>query len=330
MGSVQLADKTWALIIHGGAGIQLSDPNRTDVLRTLEEIVEDTCPLLERGGSAIDATERAVYLMEESGRFNAGRGACLTSDGKAELDAGICNGVDLSTGSVAGMTEYAHPIAVARFIMEETNMVEMHGDRALELMELYREVRREALVTPPKLQRQAKLLGELVANGGYVGKHHPKELRIMMEHPEYRRTPRIGTVGAVAVDSRGETSAASSTGGYWLKMPGRIGDTPAYGAGFYADRNGAATTTGVGEFAVRLLISRSVVERMKGKTAQHSVMATFREVERRFGKDNLGVVSVDRRGGVGVHHNTEGMGHAFKTGHDRKTTVRISVRQDDV
>jgi len=256
-----LADKTWALAIHGGAGIRLADPNRTDILRTLEEIVEDTCPLLEGGGSAVDATERAVYLMEESGRFNAGRGACLTSEGKAELDAGICNGIDLSTGSVAGMTEYAHPIAVARFIMEETTMVEMQGDRALELMGLYREVRREALVTPPKLQRRAKMLAELSASGGHLRKHHPKEMRILMDHPEYRRIPKIGTVGAVAVDSRGGTSAANSTGGYWLKMPGRIGDTPAYGAGFYADRNGAATTTG-GEYAVRLLISRSVVGRM--------------------------------------------------------------------
>ena len=170
-----------------------------------------------------------------------------------ELDAGICKDLDLSTGSVAGMTEYAHPITVARFIMEETNMVEMHGDRALKLMELYREVRRENLVTPPKLQRWAKMLAELGAGGGYLEKHHQKELRVLMEHPEYRRTPKIGTVGAVAVDSRGGTSAASSTGGYWLKMPGRIGDTPAYGAGFYADRNGAATATGVGEYAVRLL-----------------------------------------------------------------------------
>jgi beta-aspartyl-peptidase (threonine type) len=322
-----LADKTWALIIHGGAGIRLTDPNRTDVLQTLEQIVEDSCPLLEGGGSAVDATERAVYLMEESGLFNAGRGACLTSDGRVELDAGICKDLDLSTGSVAGMTEYAHPITVARFIMEETNMVEMHGDRALKLMELYREVRRENLVTPPKLQRWAKMLAELGAGGGYLEKHHQKELRVLMEHPEYRRTPKIGTVGAVAVDSRGGTSAASSTGGYWLKMPGRIGDTPAYGAGFYADRNGAATATGVGEYAVRLLISRSVAGRMKTGTAQHSVMAAFREFEGRFGKDNLGIIAVDRRGGVGVYHNTEGMGHAFKTGRDRKTTVRISVRQ---
>ena len=288
--------------------------------------MEETCPLLEGGGSAIDATERAVYLMEESGRFNAGRGACLTSDGKVELDAGICNGVDLSTGSVAGMTGYAHPISVARFIMEETNMVEMHGDRALELMELYRKVRREDLVTPPKLKRRAKMVGDLGTSGNYLEKHHQKELRILMEHPEYLRTPKMGTVGAVAVDSRGGTSVASSTGGYWLKMPGRIGDTPAYGAGFYADGNGAATATGVGEFAVRLLICRSVVEKMKTKTAQHSVMSAFSEVERRFGRETLGVVSVDRRGRVGAYHNTEGMGHAFKTGRDLKTTVRLSVR----
>jgi beta-aspartyl-peptidase (threonine type) len=112
-------------------------------------------------------------------------------------------------------------------------------------------------------------------------------------------------------------------------MPGRIGDTPAYGAGFYADSHGAATTTGVGEYAIRLLVSRLVVERMKRETAQRSVMGAFRVVERRFGKDNLGVISVDRRGGVGVHHNTEGMGHAFKTGRDKKTTVRVSVRQVD-
>ena len=316
----------WALVIHGGAGIRLADPNRSEILRTLKKTVEETSGLLRSGGSALDAVERAVNLMEDSGRFNAGRGACLTSDGRAELDAGICNGADRSTGAVAGMTGYAHPIEVARFVMEETNMVEMQGDRALELIGLFRSVKREELVTTPKLQRRAKLLEELGSPGNYVGKHHPKELRILLQHPKYRETPRIGTVGAVALDATGGTAAANSTGGYWLKMPGRIGDSAAYGAGFYADGNGAATTTGVGEYAVRLLLSKSVVDRMQTMSAQRSVMAAFREVERRFGGDNLGVICVDRRGRVGVHHNTEGMAHAFRTSRDRVTTVRISVR----
>ncbi len=124
----------WAIAIHGGAGRKLVSPKDQSILKELHRIVLETSGLLRKGASALDAAEHATYLLEDSGLFNAGRGSCLTAQGTPELEAGICRGEDFATGSVLRVTDYAHPIRLARFILEHTDMVSMHGDRALELM----------------------------------------------------------------------------------------------------------------------------------------------------------------------------------------------------
>jgi beta-aspartyl-peptidase (threonine type) len=317
----------FAIAIHGGAGLRRNEPNQVDMRNQLKQICDKAFSLLKQGGEALDAVERAVYLLEDSGLFNAGRGACLTSTGEAELDAGICDGKTVASGAVTGITNYAHPVKVARFIMENTDMVMMRGDAALRLMELFEKVEYTELVTHTKLERLRRELSFLEdrTKGGFVAKHFSKNTSLMLKHRKLRPASMIGTVGAVALDLRGNTAAAASTGGYWLKISGRIGDSPVLGAGFYADsKHGAAAATGVGEYTIRLALTREIVEHMNARvSAQQALNMGFQRLEKLFGSDNMGVIAVDKHGRVGVKFNTEGMGHAYATSNKPKVVAKL-------
>jgi beta-aspartyl-peptidase (threonine type) len=297
------------------------------ILGELTRITKETSSALRRGGSALDAVERAVCLMEDSGHFNAGLGSCLTSEGKAELEAGICRGSDQATGSVFRVTNYLHPISMARFVMEKTDMVAVHGDSALELMHPRGSKARSKLVTPKKLELWKALLSNVAKKDSHVGAFHPRTLRTILRSPAYRAVRKIGTVGAVALDESGELAAANSTGGFWLKLPGRIGDSPFYGAGFYASSQGAAVATGVGEHMIRTHFCRSVVENMSSMTAQQAVRSSYEDLEALLGGNNAGVVAVDRRARIGVWHNTLGMCHAFHSSRLKAPVARPWVTQ---
>src|SRR5579872_5026408 len=123
--------RKWAAVIDGGAGIRKNDPNENAIRKSLKEIMNDVISLLDKGNSAIDSAERAVYLMEDTGLFNAGKGAALAMDGTVGLDAGIIDGGSNASGAVTGVVDYRHPIHAARFIMDQTNMVLMHGPEAV-------------------------------------------------------------------------------------------------------------------------------------------------------------------------------------------------------
>lgn len=274
----------------------------------------------------MDAVEQAVYRMEDSGLFNAGLGACLTAEGTAELEAGICRGSDRATGSVLRVTQDPHPIQIARFILERTDLVSMHGDRALELMGPRGPGARKHIVTGAKLAQWRELLSKAAAPGSHFGKFHPHSLQTLLKSRAYREVRKIGTVGAVALDRSGELAAANSTGGFWLKLPGRIGDSPVYGAGYYASPRGAAASTGVGEHMVRTHFCRAIVEGMDPTTTpQRAVRSAFEELEGLLGGDNAGVVAVDRQARVGAWHNTAGMGHAYLTSRMTRPVVRASA-----
>jgi beta-aspartyl-peptidase (threonine type) len=317
--------KNWALVIHGGAGIKLTGDRGEQVLHELETIVNDASSILASGGSALDATERAVYLQEDCGIFNAGRGSCLTSEGKVELEAGICRGSDLATGAVFRVGDVVHPIAMARFILEKTDIVSMHGDRAIELVGRYQKLERENLATRKKKELWRKIMADARKEHSFMREFHPKTLKFILEASRYPNVKRMGTVGAVAVDSKGDTAAANSSGGHWLKLPGRIGDSPIFGAGFYANELGAAAATGVGEHMVRSLFCQTVVQGMASRGAQKAVMVAFKDLENRLGANNAGVVAVDRNYGVGVWHNTLGMCHAYLTSKMRAPVVRATA-----
>jgi beta-aspartyl-peptidase (threonine type) len=211
--------------------------------------------------------------MEDNPIFNAGKGSTLNLAGNVEADAGIMDGKTLRGAGVALLHHVKNPISLAKLVMEKTDHPLLAGETAERLGEAY---------------------GLPVAN-----------LRI----PERVRQDKRGfflrdTVGALALDQKGNLAAADSTGGVSLKLPGRIGDSPILGAGLYADnRLGAATATGVGEIAMRLVVSKSVCDAMLSLTAQRAASKTVKDVTRLAGR-GLGIVSLDRKGRYGIAHNT--------------------------
>jgi len=250
--------------------------------------------ILLTGGSALDAVQKAVEFLESDPTFNAGRGSVLNSRGEVELDAAIMSGSELKAGSVAGVSRMLHPVALAREILESSQHVMLSGEGALEF-----------------------------ARGRGIPFCDPEELIVERERERYLRARRIGalpesppseTVGAVACDGHGQVAVASSTGGTFLKLPGRIGDSPVIGAGLYADdRKGAAASTGHGEAILRIVMAYRAVEAMTtGIGPSEAAQQTIRTLESRTGGQG-GIIVVDPKGELGYAFNTPHMAHAYLT-----------------
>ncbi len=188
--------------------------------------------VLSDGGSAIDAVEAAVRVLEDDPCFNAGRGSTLNAEGLVELDAAIMDGANRRAGAVAGVRTTRAPISLARTLMERGPHVFLSYDGA------------------DRLAREAGL--EQVENGWFVTGERRRQLDELLAKGGFDSDVKYGTVGAVAVDWNGHVAAATSTGGLTAKQWGRIGDSPLIGAGTYADdRSAAVSATGSGEYFIR-------------------------------------------------------------------------------
>jgi beta-aspartyl-peptidase (threonine type) len=274
------------LVLHGGAG----RINRATLARcraVLRFALEDALALLHGGGSSLDAVTSAVVLLEDSGLFNAGRGASLNTDNVAELDASVMDGRGLRAGGVAAVTRIQNPVLAARAVMEKSRHVLLVGEGA---------------------------------------ERFSKKEKISFVKPNYflsAKKSRSGTVGAVALDRDGNLAAATSTGGYWGKLPGRVGDSPLIGAGTWADnRSCAVSCTGVGEFFIRTAAAHDVASRVLHgneslRRASNGVMKKISTL-----KGTGGLIALDRRGNVALPFNTEGMYRAWA---DRAGRVRVEV-----
>jgi beta-aspartyl-peptidase (threonine type) len=187
-----------------------------------------------KNGSAVDAVEAAVRYMEDSGEFNAGRGACLTAEGTVQLDAAIMEGEGRG-GAGVGLCECTHnPVSLTRFIMEKTDHALIAGEECARFARL-------AGIEIEKLQPSAKAREIFAEMKEMMRKDHPRNYSTLLSMQGGN------TVGAVATDTDGLPAAAVSTGGTWMKLPGRIGDSAILGAGIYADGStGAACSTGRG------------------------------------------------------------------------------------
>lgn len=284
------------IIVHGGAGFWKSDIR--GALIGVRHAASSGSKILARGGSALDAVEAAVSVMEDDPVFNAGRGSSLTFTGKVEMDAAIMDGRNLSAGAVALVARVKNPVRLARLVMEKTDHVLVAGRTAEKLAKAY------SLPTanPVTSKRRQMLLrlkrGPLNARLAWVRKN-PLLLR---QHPEIIKHD---TVGAAAMDAEGNFAAAASTGGTTMKLPGRIGDTPQIGSGVYSDnRCGAATVTGWGEVAIKLTISKAVCLAMEGGIpASRAAELAVKTASKRL-KGDLGVVAIDRHGKLAAVHNT--------------------------
>ncbi len=285
----------YAIAIHGGAGglprQHLPSEQQRLYRDALAAALDCGYALLKAGGSSLDAVIAAVRLLEDDPLFNAGRGAALTREGIAELDAAVMDGSTLRAGGVAAVRHVKHPIELARRVMEKSRHVLLVGAGAEEfaLEEGFELVPNAYFRTA---ERRAEL--DLLRSGQHVSELVPAP---------------HGTVGAVARDAHGNLAAATSTGGMGNKRPGRVGDSPVIGAGTYA-RNGACavSATGHGEYFMRLVAAYHVCAAVeyRGLGVQEAVRETIHERLAGLGGRG-GIIAVDAGGRITLDFNTEGM-----------------------
>jgi beta-aspartyl-peptidase (threonine type) len=296
------------IVVHGGAGSW--QPERSqDGLRGVKEAAKTGFDILKNGGSAVDSVVEAVAVMEDKGAFNAGYGSSLTIEKKVEMEASIMDGRTLEAGATALLHDIRNPIRLAKIVMEKTDHVFVVGDGAEKLAELYHFERRNP-VTELRLRYYEAQKKQLLARKSEL----PKLYDLVKYHPELFS---LDTVGAVAIDKDGSVAAATSTGGFPLKLPGRIGDSPLIGCGTYADNlSGACSATGVGEIAIRLVLAKTVCNYMEsGKSAEEAVENAITLVNKRISTsyNSMGLIVVDTQGRFGAAHNSPNMCWAYFT-----------------
>ncbi len=295
-----------ALVIHGGAGtIPRADmtAEREAAYRAgLGAALDAGYTVLDKGGSSLDAVSVVVRLLEDNPLFNAGKGAVLTHDGYAELDASIMDGRELRAGAVTGLRHIQHPIDLARAVMEKSPHVMLSGTGAEEfaLTLGFALLPNKWFETPERRQQLDRIL-----QGRREREHDP---------------PALGTVGAVALDRAGNLAAATSTGGMTNKRYGRIGDSPIIGAGTYADnRSCAVSATGSGEYFIRAVVARDIcaLVEYKGWTLARAAQEVVQRKLVALGGDG-GIIALDPAGNVAMEFNSEGMFRGVRTANGRR------------
>jgi len=286
-----------SIIVHGGAGKwepELLEPGRLGVLRATQA----GWAVLEAGGSAVDAVEAAVVVMEDDDTFDAGRGSFLNADGQVELDAGFMDGGNLLVGAVAGVQFVQNPIRLARAVMEKSEHVLLvaSGAQRFAAKMGFRPCELTDLAVPREFERWQKHLHERTGS------------------ESHRKRKNGDTVGCVAMDQNGHVAAGTSTGGTANKMPGRVGDVPMVGCGFYADdRLGGASSTGWGEAIAKVLLARQVLDYLKQLgDPQKAAQAAIQELQDRVAGDG-GIILLAPDGRPGWYRNTSHMPFAYQT-----------------
>uniref|UniRef100_UPI002FC64AF2 isoaspartyl peptidase/L-asparaginase family protein n=1 Tax=Sphingopyxis sp. TaxID=1908224 RepID=UPI002FC64AF2 len=244
-----------ALVIHGGAGViersALSADDERAIRADLERALDAGNAILSNGGNALDAVEAVIVVLEDSPRFNAGKGAVFDADGGHQLDASVMEGHTRRAGAVAGVTTVRNPIRLARAVMEHSVHVMLAGVGAEKFADTRPEIARvpnDWFDTPQRRQQLDKAQAREEAS---------KSAAVPTVEGAY-----FGTVGAVALDAHGHIAAATSTGGMTNKRWNRIGDSPVIGAGTYADERCGVSGTGWGEFYIRAAVAHDICARV--------------------------------------------------------------------
>jgi beta-aspartyl-peptidase (threonine type) len=297
-----------AIAIHGGAGVidraQMSPEREASFRAGLAAALDAGYAVLEKGGTSLDAVTAAVRIMEDDPQFNAGRGAVLTHNGAAELDAAIMDGNGPRAGAVAGVQHIKNPIELARLVMEKSPHVLLIGDGAEEFA-----LEQGVVLVPNSYFRTERRIRELET-----------ALREEREREKPTPPPGTGTVGAVAVDRYGNLAAATSTGGMTNKRHGRVGDSPLIGAGTYANNESCAVSgTGHGEFFIRSVVAYDIcaLVHYKHLTLDSAVHEVIQNKLKRLGGEG-GVIAVDPAGHLVMDFNSEGMFRGARDSHGRR------------
>jgi len=283
----------WAIVIHGGAGVITREKMTPELDKQYRESLNAALSvgkkILSEGGSALDAVEKTINMMEDNPLFNAGKGAVFTHDGKNELDAAIMDGSNLAAGAVAGVTDIKNPITAARCVMTKSVHVMLTGAGASQF------AKEQGLeIVPPSYFYTERRFNEL---------------------QEILKKEKMGTVGCCALDKNGNLAAGTSTGGMPNKKYNRIGDAPIIGAGTYANNATCAVSgTGHGEFFIRWTVAHDISALMEYKglsLKDASELVVNGKLVKAGGSG--GVICVDKSGNISMPFNSEGMFRGFAT-----------------
>jgi L-asparaginase / beta-aspartyl-peptidase len=279
-----------SIIVHGGAG-PIKDDTLPARLEGCKAAALAGWEILRAGASAVDAAEAAVVVLEDNPLFNAGTGSTLNSLGQVEMDAAIMEGSSLRAGAVAAVQGIKNPIKLARRILEDGRHVLIAGEGA-----------------------------SLFARA--VGFPECDPAALIVESEKQRWDNKHGTVGCVAFDREGKLTAATSTGGIFNKLPGRVGDSPLIGCGTYANKFGAVSCTGHGEAIIRVLMAHGAVQLLQdGIEPTRAAAMALNNLEELTGS-TAGLILVDARGRVGFGRNTTHMPVCYVTaGSDPRTAA---------
>ena len=279
-----------SIIVHGGAG-----PIKDDSL----DARRDGCKaaalagwnILCAGGSSVDAAEAAVAVLEDNPLFNAGIGSTLNSLGQVEMDAAIMEGAMLRVGAVAAVKGIKNPIKLARRVLEDGQHILIAGEGA-----------------------------SLFARA--IGFPECDPAVLIVEREKQRWDSKHGTVGCVAFDQLGGLAAATSTGGIFNKLPGRVGDSPLIGCGTYANKFGAVSCTGYGEAIIRVLMAHDAVQLLQDGIEPTEAAAMALDNLEELTGSTAGLILVDARGRIGFGRNTSHMPVCYViAGSDPKTAA---------
>jgi L-asparaginase / beta-aspartyl-peptidase len=285
------------LAIHGGAGTiepHMLTPEKEKAYKDgLNEALSAGYSLMTKGGTAVDAVELAVKILEDNDLFNAGKGAVYTHEGKHELDASIMCGHTLKAGAVTGIQHISNPVVLSRNVMDHSEHVFLAGAGAEEF--------------GFKIGMD-KITNMMLDNDFRYNQWQQalKDDTITLDHTSQKK---FGTVGAVALDSYGNIAAATSTGGMTNKKYGRVGDTPMIGAGTYANNNTCAVScTGHGEFFIRAVVAYDIscLMEYKGYTLKQACEEVVLNKLVKIGGEG-GIIALDPNGNIELCFNSSGM-----------------------
>ncbi len=305
----------WAVVLHGGAGViersSMTAEAETQYRAGLNEAITAAGAVLDHGGSAVDAVEAAIKLLEDNPLFNAGRGAVFAADGTNQMDAAMMDGATMKAGAVADVQKTRHPISLARAVMDKSQNVMMIGAGA-DAFSAHVGLQQE----PPSyffterrwesLEKQLKAEGLPVPARPAGAPPAPGKPLSFFEQPEAHK---YGTVGVAALDQHGNIAAGTSTGGVTAKRWDRVGDSPIIGAGTYASNQSCAVSaTGTGEYFIRLTVARTVcaLVQYKGMKLQAAADEVIHKQLEAIHGDG-GVIALTPDGQMAWSFNTPGM-----------------------
>ena len=295
----------FGIVIHGGAGV-IKKENMTDSLQMayeekLKEAIDVGHKILSEGGTAIEAVQRTINVMENSPLFNSGKGAVLNAEGIAELDASIMDGKTKNAGAISGVQHIKNPINLAFKVMEESSHVMLSAQGAEEFAKLHEL--------------------EFVENSYFLTEQRRRALEASKAREKgissnefFLSNEKYGTVGCAALDQNGNLAAGTSTGGMTNKKYGRIGDSPIIGAGTYANNKTCAiSATGHGEYFIRNVVAHDISAMMEyqGISLEQAAKRVIQKKLTDLGGTG-GIVGIDKKGNVVMEFNTPGMFRATK------------------